>query len=110
MYEVKKNIRCIDGRRVETFSRQIENGECKLEVESGTNGFGKESRVYLRIENLGKGGFLMQTVQDRHGRAAGIEVVAADGHALMSLLEAMVFAFQSYDDQISETARRNGDI
>ena len=110
MYEVRKDVRCIDGRRVETFLRRIERGKCKLEVESGTTGFGEGSRVYLRIENLGKGGFLMQTVQDGRGRATGIEVAAANGHALMSLLEAMAFAFQSYDDQISEAAGRNGDI
>ena len=110
MYEVKKNIRCIDGRKVETFSRRIERGQCNLEVESGTTGFGEGSRVYLRIENLGMGWFLMQTVQDGCGRETGIEVAAADGHALMSLLEAMAFAFQTYDDQITETAGRNGDI
>ena len=54
--EAVKRIRCVDGQKVTTWSRDITNS-CCLQAEAGTNGYhggdwGHGCRVFLRLEDL----------------------------------------------------------
>ena len=58
MYAIDEGLQKINGEMVETFHREVIDGNTNLEVEAGTNGYhggdtGHGSRTYLRIKDQG---------------------------------------------------------
>ena len=54
MYEIKKNLRNIDGVNFVTYGRNIKDAQCEIQVEAGTTGdFGRNNaKTYFRITNV----------------------------------------------------------
>jgi len=72
MYEIKKDLARINGKVVETFQRQIVQGENILVVTAGTTGYKKDasrqggSRTYIGFDCFG-GDFHFIPIPDRNG-------------------------------------------
>ena len=109
MYEVRKDGKFLNGQAVDTFSMVADEGDASFEVEVGTNGFkGEDSRVYLKLVNVGNSNFMARFVEDEHGKPVGIELAFDGEEAFAALMKVIDFAVNVICDQAEEPVRRCG--
>lgn len=97
--------RIIDGIRVDTKTREIEDFNI-LEVEAGTTGFcggdsGHGARTYFRIEDLGCTD--IRPIVIENGDESGIVVVLGGDAELRTTIEALKFITRVLEDKAKIT-------
>ncbi len=103
MYAISEEIKKINGEVVETFEREVTDGNTALRVEAGTTGYkgggrNSGSRAYLCIDCL-CGDFHFSQVTDEDGTAVGVQIACCGDDGLNALMKALEFAHQAMNDQ-----------
>ena len=107
MYAINEEVKKINGELVETFEREVVNGNTLLRVEAGTTGYkggccrDTGSRSYLCIDCL-CGDFHFSEVTDEDGTAVGVQIACCGDDGLNTLVKALEFAVQAMNDQRCE--------
>ena len=101
MYEIKSRSVEILGRKITTYSREVESANT-LEVEAGTNGHkggdaGHGSRTYFRIQDEGCTAMEVHRLEDAFG-CVGFEVALAGDSELSTIIEALKFIVHVLED------------
>ena len=109
MYEIKSKQRMVNGRKIETWQREVVSANM-LEVETGTNGYqggdsGHGSRTYFRIADLGGTDMDVKAIPNRWGGCDGFEVALGGDCELETFIEALKFAVSVLEDQAKEDSR-----
>ena len=92
-YPAEKRVRCIGGRKVVTWGREITSCNM-LEVEAGTNGYqggdtGHGSRTYLRLKDLGGTDMECHVEEDKYvGGDTELETMKEALRWMLTVLEA----------------------
>lgn len=104
MYAITEGCAKINGEIVNTFEREVTQGETVLEVAVGTTGYKKEasraggSRTYIGIDCV-SGDFHFSPITDEDGCIVGIEIASCGNESLNAILKALTFAYKVLDDQ-----------
>ena len=107
MYAIEEGLKKINGIAVETFRRDVLDGNAYLEVEAGTTGYRGGScrnaggRTFLRIDCV-RGDFCFQPVTDDDGKNVGIVIAACGDDGLNVLMKALDFCREALNDQRCE--------
>ncbi len=107
MHAIEEFSQKINGEQIQTFRRKVTEPGTLLEIEAGTNGFRGTpcreggSRSYVKIVRK-MGDMFLKPVSDKDGQVVGFEFAASGDAALGAFVEALRFAGQVFDDQISE--------
>ena len=98
MYEIKKNIKTINGRNMVTYSRTIKDGVNVMEVESGSTGnIRPDGITYFRINNIsGMCKFAINPIG--YNGSDGVEIVMYGSPAISLLLIGLKFIRRSIID------------
>ena len=104
MYAITEGLAKINGEVVNTFEREVNQGETILQVTVGTTGYKKEasrsggSRTYIGLDCI-EGDFHFSPITDEDGDVVGIEIASCGNESLNALLKALTFAYKVLDDQ-----------
>lgn len=103
MIEVKRRERNVDGKKIDTFQREVFCCNV-LEVEAGTNGYhggdsGHGSRTYFRIADLGGTDMEVYTGEDKYGQTY-FEVMLGGDSELRTIIESLEFITQCLKDEV----------
>ena len=109
MYEIKSKQRMVNGRKIETWQREVISANM-LEVEAGTNGYqggdsGHGSRTYFRIADLGGTDIDVKALPNRWRGCDGFEVSLGGDCELETFIEVLKFAISVLEDQAKEDSR-----
>ncbi len=104
MFAVSADMKKINGREVETFSREVSDAATELIVEAGATGLEgvhcpreRSARAYLALDCV-CGDFLFSPILDGEKRAVGIEIAACGDEALLALIRSLDFALKALSD------------
>lgn len=98
MFEIKRRIRQIDGKPIETWRRRI-YGSNELGVEVGTNCPENGGKTFLRIFDLGCTDMKGKVDRNKQGGADSITIVFTGDSELLTFLEALKFSVKVLQDQ-----------
>ena len=104
MYAITENAQKINGKEVQTFSRNVKNGKTELIVEAGTTGFAggdsreKGGRAYFSFA-CNHGDYYFAPILDNRKKMIGFEAACCGDDAVCSLIEMLNFAMQAFVDQ-----------
>jgi len=107
MFEINEGVQKINGEVVDTFQREVRDGNTHLRVEAGTTGYkGSCSRdagcrTYLNILCL-SGDFYFAPIQDEAGNNVGVTIACCGDDGLDAIMKAVDFAQEVIDDQRCE--------
>ena len=107
MYAINEGLAKINGVPVETFEREVVNGNTALRAEAGTTGYkggccrDNGGRTYLCIDCL-CGDFHFSPVTDDEKNVVGIEIAACGDDGLNAVMKALAFAMEALNDQRCE--------
>lgn len=106
MYEIRSGSKQINGKRIDTFERNIAGDNSCMEIEAGTNGIcgGNRSaggRTYFRLSALTKSDFFARVKEDEEGRTSSVEIVFCGDDGLRAFMTAMEFAYDAISDRIT---------
>ena len=104
MYAIDEGLQKINGEMVETFHRDVIDGNTNLEVEAGTTGYkggccrNAGGRTYLSLLCL-SGDFFFGPIKDDDGNIAGVTIACCGDEGLNAIMKALEFAHEAIDDQ-----------
>ena len=104
MFAIYEGLARINGVPVETFEREVLNGNTALRVEAGTTGYkggcsrDNGGRTYVCIDCL-CGDFHFSPVTDDEKNVVGIEIAACGDDGLNAIMKALEFAQAVINDQ-----------
>ena len=104
MYAIEESVQKINGEVVETFQREICDGNTNLEIEAGTTGYkggccrNAGGRTYLSLLCL-SGDFFFGPIRDDDGNIAGITIACCGDDGLNAIMKALEFAHTVINDQ-----------
>ena len=118
MYAIEESVQKINGEVVETFQREICDGNTNLEIEAGTTGYkggccrnaggykggccrNAGGRTYLSLLCL-SGDFFFGPIKDDEGNIAGITIACCGDDGLNAIMKALEFAHEAINDQRCE--------
>ena len=107
MYSINEGMAKINGVPVETFEREVIDGNTALRVEAGTTGYkggccrNAGGRTYVCIDCL-CGDFHFSPVTDDEKNVVGIEIAACGDDGLNAVMKALAFAMEALNDQRCE--------
>ncbi len=107
MYAINEGMAKINGVPVETFEREVVDGNTALRVEAGTTGYkggccrNAGGRTYVCIDCL-CGDFHFSPVTDDEKNVVGIEIAACGDDGLNAVMKALAFAMEALNDQRCE--------
>ena len=107
MYAIEEGSLIINDEVVETYKRDLELANVKMEVEAGTTGYSgsisrdEGSRSYICI-SCSRGDFCFNPLIRKDGRVVGIQIAACGDAGLDALMQALEFAHQVMNDQRHE--------
>jgi aerobic-type carbon monoxide dehydrogenase small subunit (CoxS/CutS family) len=107
MYAINEGMAKINGVPVETFEREVVDGNSALRVEAGTTGYkggccrNAGGRTYVCIDCL-CGDFYFSPVTDDEKNVVGIEIAACGDDGLNAVMKALAFAMEALNDQRCE--------
>ena len=104
MYAIEEGLKKVNGVEVDTFEREVVDGNTCLQVEAGTTGYkggcsrNSGARTFLRIDCV-CGDFCFQPVTDDEGRKVGIVIAACGDDGLNAIMKALDFCQSALNDQ-----------
>ncbi len=104
MYAISEGIAKINGEVVNTFEREVTQGDTVLEVAAGTTGYKKTadraggSRTYIGLDCI-NGDFHFSPITDEDGDVVGVEIASCGNESLTALLKVLAFASKVLDEQ-----------
>ena len=104
---IEESVQKINGEVVETFQREICDGNTNLEIEAGTTGYkggccrNAGGRTYLSLLCL-SGDFFFGPIKDDEGNIAGITIACCGDDGLNAIMKALEFAHEAINDQRCE--------
>ena len=107
MYAINEGLAKINGVPVETFEREVIDGNTALRVEAGTTGYkggccrDAGGRTYVCIDCL-CGDFYFSPVTDDDGDVVGVEIACCGDDGLNAVMKALTFAMEAINDQRCE--------
>jgi len=104
MFEIREGIKCINGMEVDTFERDVTEGNSLLNVEVGTTGYcggGRESggRTFLRLTNI-CGDFYARVYKNEDRKPCAVDIIFCGDDGLTGMIRALDFAREALNDQI----------
>ena len=107
MYAIEKGIKKINGEVVDTFLREVEEGQTEFYVEAGTTGYkggccrDAGGRTYLGILCLA-GDFFFGPFKDEEERIVGIKIACCGDDGLNAVMKVLDFCRDALNDQRCE--------
>ncbi len=107
MFAIKEGERKINGKIIDTFSRDITEPLTGMTVEAGTTGFmgsphrGAGGRTYVSFV-VNHGDFHFEPVRNDNGQMAGFEIACCGDGGLNAILRALAFAYEATNDQAND--------
>jgi hypothetical protein len=107
MFAINEGVQKINGEVVDTFQREIRDGNTHLTVEAGTTGYkgscsrNAGCRTYLNILCL-SGDFYFAPIQDEAGNNVGVTIACCGDDGLDAIMKVVDFAREVIDDQRCE--------
>ncbi|MBQ4436301.1 MAG: hypothetical protein II879_09455 [Clostridia bacterium] len=107
MYAIEENLKKVNDVEVDTFQRDVEDGNVCLQVEAGTTGYkggccrNAGGRTFIRIDCV-SGDFYFSPITDEDGRKVGIVIAACGDDGLNALVKALDFCRDALNDQRCE--------
>ena len=104
MYAIEEGLKKVNGVEVDTFEREVVDGNTCLQVEAGTTGYkggccrDGGARTFLRIDCL-SGDFYFAPVTDEEKKCVGFVVAACGDDGLNAVVKALYFCRQALNDQ-----------
>ncbi len=104
MFAIEESVQKINGEVVDTFQREVCEGNTLLKMEAGTTGYkggccrNSGSRTYLNLLCLA-GDFYFCPIQDEDGNNVGITVACCGDDGLNAIMKALDFAQEVINDQ-----------
>ena len=111
MYAIEESVQKINGEVVETFQREICDGNTNLEIEAGTTGYkggccrNAGGRTYLSLLCL-SGDFFFGPIRDDDGNIAGITIACCGDDGLNAIIKALEFAHTAINDQRCDVEKK----
>lgn len=105
MFEIREGMKQVNDVVVDTFERDIMEGDTFMEAEAGTTGFcggnrEEGGRAYVRISAL-NADFFARVTKDEKGRPDGLEIAVSGDDDIMALVKALWFAHRALIEQIN---------
>ena len=107
MYAIDEGLKTINGVEVDTFQRDVEDGNVCLQVEAGTTGYKggtcrtAGARTILRID-CECGDFYFSPITDDDGQKVGMVIAACGDDGLNAIMKALDFCRDALNDQRCE--------
>ena len=103
MYAIEEGVQKINGEVVDTFMREISDGDTELEIEAGTTGYKGSSRsaggrTFLSL-HVTSGDFFFAPIVGQDGTITGISIACCGDDGLNAVMKALEFAHEAIDDQ-----------
>ena len=107
MFAIEENLKKVNDVEVDTFQRDVEDGNVCLQVEAGTTGYkggccrNAGGRTFLRIDCV-SGDFCFAPITDEDKNCVGIVIAACGDDGLNALMKALDFCRDALNDQRCE--------
>ena len=107
MYAIDEGLKTVNGVEVDTFQRDVEDGNVCLQVEVGTTGYkggccrSAGARTFVRIDCV-CGDFFFSPITDDNGQKVGIVIAACGDDGLNAIMKALDFCRDALNDQRCE--------
>ena len=107
MYAIEEGMKQINGELVDTFLREVVDGDVVMEIEAGSNGYrggcGRscESRTYVSLLCL-SGDFYFAPIRDEEGNRVGMKIACCGDDGLNTIRKALAFIRKAIDDQCKD--------
>ena len=107
MYAIEEGMKQINGELVDTFLREVVDGDVVMEIEAGSNGYrggcGRscESRTYVSLLCL-SGDFYFAPIRDEEGNRVGMKIACCGDDGMNAIMKAIEFIHEVINDQRCE--------
>lgn len=99
MYEIRKDVKVINGTKIRTFARDVRKDLAVYEFEAGTTGFeGEDTKAYIGI-SASIADFFARVLKDKDGDPSMVEIVISTEEDLRAMIDGLLFVTQALVEQ-----------